>query len=172
MAPLAVSQQAAKSHEQCIQEVPGDWGTNFAQSWHQHEARYWACRLGVSVETVQAWQGAADERDEMAQDVELVTLHGKQLVVFLTIVGTAHCFDLRILHRTGDDWGLLWKLPRNIKGTCTGSCPAVRANIDGDNLVVGVPSPASNERQTISCKAVEWRKYTFRWNGSTFQPLN
>lgn len=161
-----------QSHEQCLQKVPGDWGTNFGESWHQHEARYWACRLGVSQKRVQEWQKAADERDEMAHDIQLVTVNGAQLVVFVTMAGTAHCFDVRVLHREGNDWGLLWKLPRDIEDTCTESCPAVRVNMHKNTLAVAVPVPASNEDQTVSCKDVRWRSYAFRWNGSIFEPLN
>ena len=107
VATFAVGQQKARSHEQCIQKVPGDWGPNFRQSWHQHEARYWACRLGVPVETVEGWQKAAGEVDEIAEDVQLVTVDGKQLVIFVEMAGTAHCFNVKVLHREAASWGLL-----------------------------------------------------------------
>jgi len=108
----------------------------------------------------------------MAQDIRLVGLDGKQLVVFLTMAGTAHCFDVRVLQDQGNGWTSLWKLPQSVKGTCTENCPAVRADVDGGMLVVDVPSASQDEDATESCKSVKWTKYNFRWDGNTFQPLN
>lgn len=45
-----------RSHDDCLKLVPGDWEPNFGEEWKQHEAVYWGCRLGASVETIQQWQ--------------------------------------------------------------------------------------------------------------------
>jgi hypothetical protein len=52
------------------------WGPNFGDKWHDNAARYWACRNGVPVETIRAWQLVADEED-MATEINLQPLMGR-----------------------------------------------------------------------------------------------
>ena len=103
LASAALAQQKPKSHEQCIKEVPGDWGPNFGDEWHRNEAHYWACRHGVTVETIQAWQRAADEQD-MASEIKPVIVAGQELVLFVKDGGTANCYGLSVLRQVGSDW--------------------------------------------------------------------
>ena len=62
--------EKAKSHEECLKQVPGDWGPNFGKEWHKNEAIYWGCRLGMPSQTVASWQKALDEMG-MAQEISL-----------------------------------------------------------------------------------------------------
>src|ERR1700722_18480706 len=89
LASAAFAQQELKSHEQCIKEVSGNWGPNFGDQWHRNEAHYWACRNGVTVETIQAWQHTADELG-MAHEIQPVTVAGQKLVLFVEDEGTAN----------------------------------------------------------------------------------
>ena len=167
----AFTQQKPGSHDDCIQQVPGDWGPNFGDSWHEHEARYWSCRVGVSVTMVKAWQRAANEMD-MADDIQLVSLKGEQLVIFVEMGGTAHCFDVKVLHSTGNDWSLVWRLPSTVSDICTQKCPSLTAALNGDVLTIKLPIASPKEDPIFSCKKYTWRKEQFRWNGKTFDAIN
>ena len=81
-----------KSHTDCIKRVPGDWGPNFGEQWHHNEALYWGCRLGVSSETVAAWQKAAD-LGGMVHHISVAVVQGQKLMVIEELSGSAHCFD-------------------------------------------------------------------------------
>jgi hypothetical protein len=168
----ALAQQKPKSHEQCIKEVPGDWGPNFGDQWHRNEARYWACRDGVSVETIQAWQKAADEED-MASEIKPAILAGQRLVLFVKDGGTANCYGLSVLRQVGSNWVNAWELPTR-KGDeegyyCAGRCPALQASTKDEILTVR--SASSNDPNDESCKHVRWESERFRWDGSTFVPI-
>ncbi|HEV2401009.1 MAG TPA: hypothetical protein VGS27_29010 [Candidatus Sulfotelmatobacter sp.] len=158
---LAVSsvfaQQKPRPHEQCIKQVPGDWGPNFGDKWHDNEARYWACRNGVPVETIKAWQRAADEED-MATEIKPVTVDGQNLVLFVKDGGTANCYSLSVLRQAGNTWTNAWEMPTR-KGDdegyyCTGHCPALEARTDGEILTVR--SASSSDPNDESCKHVHW----------------
>jgi hypothetical protein len=169
-ASLAFAQQKPKSHEACIKQVPGDWGPNFGAEWHQNEALYWACRDGVSVSTVEAWQKAVGEYG-MAHEFTPVTVKGQKLVLFVEDQGSANCYGLSVLRRAGGAWTLAWRLtwktPDGEDGEyCTGNCPGIKAHMKGEILTVQSPT-SSDDR----CKHVSWHNQRFRWNGSTFAPL-
>ena len=169
LASAAFAGQKPKSHEQCIKEVPGAWGPNFGDEWHRNEAHYWACRNGVTVETTQAWQHAADELG-MAQEIKPVTVAGHKLVLFVEDEGTANCYSLSVLRQVGLDWIKAWDMPTR-KGDeegyyCAGHCPALEASMNGEILTV--KSASSKDPNDDSCKHVNWENERFRWNGSTF----
>jgi len=174
LAATAVSSaQTVRTHEECIKQVPGDWGPNFGKEWHRNEALYWGCRLGVPSERVEAWQKAADEAG-MAQEVSISQVQGRDLVLIEEAGGSAHCFDVKVLVNNNGDWKLAWRLPiaPNSMDYCTFACPALRTKIAG--TVLTVESPASSdpkEDTTFSCKHVSWRKERFRWTGTTFEPM-
>jgi hypothetical protein len=164
-----LAQQKPASHEQCVKQVPGDWGPNFGDKWHANEARYWACRNGVPVETIKAWQHAADEED-MATDIKLVTVDGQTLVLFVKDGGTANCCGLSVLRQVGNTWTNAWELPTR-KGNdeayyCAGRCPALEAQTNDEILTVR--SASSSDPNDESCRHVRWENERFRWNGSTF----
>lgn len=172
LASFAAAQRKPKSHEECIKQVPGDWGPNFGDEWRRNEALYWACRLRRSAATVRAWQRATGETG-MADDIKLVTIRGQQLVVFVEMEGTAHCFDVKILRRDKASWILAWKLPSTVANICTGTCPALRADARGEILTIEVPVPSDpNEDRAYSCRQYRWSRERFRWNGSTFEQLD
>lgn len=169
-AAASVLGQTPKSHEECIKLVPGDWGPNFGEEWHRHEAVYWGCRLAVPSETVVTWQKAAGEVG-LAQQITIAKVEGRDLVVLEEMDGSAHCFDVKVLVKLDGDWKLAWRLPiaRNSMDYCTGACPALRTKIVGGVLTVESPTSSDpNEDITVSCKHVTWRKETFRWTGRTF----
>jgi hypothetical protein len=173
LASVALAQQKPKSHEQCIKEVLGDWGPNFGDEWHRNEAHYWACRIGVTVETIQTWQRAADEQGDMAQEIKPVVVAGQNLVLFVKDSGTAKCYGLSVLRRAGSDWINAWEMPTR-KGDdegyyCAGQCPALQASTTGEILTV--KSASSTNPNDDSCKHVTWKSEQFRWNGSTFVAL-
>ena len=164
--------QTPKSHEECIKSVPGDWGANFGKEWHHNEALYWGCRLGVLSETVAMWQKAANEMG-MAQQITTSKVEGQDLVLIEEMDGSAHCFDVKVLVHLDGDWKIAWRLPvaRNSMDYCTGACPALRAEIAGRVLTIESPVSADpKEDTTFSCRHVTWRKETFRWTGTTFDP--
>lgn len=172
LAPAAFAQRKPKSHEQCVKEVPGNWGPNFGDEWHRNEARYWACRDGMTVETIQAWQRAADEQG-MAQEIKPVIVAGQKLVVFVKDEGTANCYGLSVLRQVGSNWVNAWEMPTR-KGDeegyyCAGRCPALEASTKGEILTV--KSASSTDPNDDSCKHVTWVSERFRWNGSAFVAL-
>jgi hypothetical protein len=169
LASTAFAQQKPKSDEECIKEVPGDWGPNFGDQWRHNEARYWACRIAVPVETIQAWQRAADELG-MAQEIKPVTVADQKLVLFVKDEGTANCYGLSVLRQVGSGWVNAWEMPTR-KGDeegyyCAGRCPALQASTNGEILTV--KSASSTDPNDDSCKHVSWESERFRWNGSTF----
>ncbi len=166
------AQQKPRSHEQCIKQVPGDWGPNFGDKWHQNEAFYWACRSGVTAETIKAWQRAAEEED-MASEIRAVTVGGQKLVLFVEEGGTAHCYGLTVLRQVGASWIKAWELPRR-KGNeeeyyCAGDCPGLQAATAGEILTIR--SASSSDPNDNHCKQVRWERERFSWNGDTFLPL-
>jgi hypothetical protein len=170
--PGSFAQQKTKSHEECMMEVPGDWGPNFGDKWHDNEARYWACRNGVPVETVKAWQRAADEMD-MAAEIKPVIVDGQDLVLFVKDGGTANCYGLSVLRQSGNQWANAWELPTR-KGDdesyyCSGPCPQLEVKTDGQTLTVR--SASSSDPNDESCRHVRWESERFHWTGSTFVPL-
>jgi hypothetical protein len=171
VASSVCAQQKPKSHEQCLKQAPGDWGPNFGDKWHQNEAVYWACRNGVSAETIKAWQQAAEEQD-MATEIKPVTVTGQKLVLFVEDGGTANCYGLTVLRQVGTTWIKAWELPSR-KGDeegyyCAGNCPGLEAATTGDILTVR--SASSSDPNDNHCKHVRWETERFRWNGSTFLP--
>src|SRR5260370_7011072 len=54
--PQIYGQARVKSAAEWAKLVPGNWGANFGQEWHEHEAVYWGCRLGASSEAFKNWQ--------------------------------------------------------------------------------------------------------------------
>src|ERR1051326_4322653 len=128
VASFVFAQQKPKSHEQFLKQVPGDWGPNFGDKWHQNEALYWACRNGVTAETIKAWQKAAEEQD-MATEIKPVTVARQKLVLFVEDSGTANCYGLTVLLQVGTTWVKAWELPSR-KGEeegyyCAGNCPGL-----------------------------------------------
>jgi hypothetical protein len=172
VASLVFAQQNPKSHEECIKQVPGDWGPNFGDKWHQNEAVYWACRNGVTAETIKAWQKAAEELD-MASEIKPATVRGQKLVFFVKDGGSANCYGLTVLRQVGTTWIKAWELPTR-KGDeegyyCAGECPALEATTTGEILTV--LSASSSDPSDNHCKHVRWEREQFRWNGGTFLPL-
>lgn len=172
LAPILFAQQKPRSHEECIKEVPGDWGPNFGDQWHGNEARYWACRLGVPIKTVREWQQAVHE-EGMANEIKPVVINGQELVLFVEVNGTAHCCSLTILRQIGSNWLKAWELPAANDNKedyyCSGPCPALRATTNGAILTVRSASSGPNDEQ---CKQVHWESERFRWDGETFRPVN
>jgi hypothetical protein len=169
---LAFAQHEPKTHEECIKQVPGDWGPNFGDKWHNNEARYWACRNAVSVGTIKEWQAAAQE-EEMATEIKPATVAGQEVVIFVEDSGTANCYGLTVLKQTGEAWTEAWELPSR-KGDqegyyCAGNCPGLEATINGEMLTVR--SATSSDPNDNHCKHVRWESERFRWNGTTFVPL-
>lgn len=159
LASAAFAQQQPKPHEQCIKEVPGDWGPNFGDQWHRNEAHYWACRNGVTVETIQAWQRAADEQD-MASEIKPVIIAGQELVLFVKDGGTANCYGLSVLRQVGSDWINAWELPTR-KGDeegyyCAGHCPALEASTKGEILTVKSASSTDPKVTALVLTSDSW----------------
>lgn len=172
VASLAFAEQKPKTHEECIKQVPGDWGPNFGAEWHYNEASYWACRNGVSVATVEVWQKAAGE-EGMADDIKPFTLGRQKLVLFVEGEGSANCQGLSILKQARGAWTIAWtmtwKMPTGEDDEheyCTGNCPGLKTQMNGEILTV--QSPTSSDDQ---CKRLRWHKQRFSWNGSTFEAL-
>ena len=166
------ARQKPKSHEQCIKQVPGDWGPNFGDEWHKHEALYWACRTGVTVEMIRAWQKAAEE-DDMVTEIKPVTVNGEELVLFVMDGGTANCYGLTVLRKAGSTWTKAWELPTR-RGDeegiyCAGSCPGLEASVSGEILTVR--SASSSDPNDNRCKHFHWESERFSWNGTTFLPI-
>jgi hypothetical protein len=170
-ASFGLAQQKPKSHEECLKLVPGDWGPKFGAQWHQKEAVYWACRNGVSISTAKAWQKAADESD-MASEITPVTVKGQKLVLFVEDSGTANCYSLTVLLQVGSAWKIAWALPPSEEEGeyCVGDCPGLEAAMNGEILTVryGVSSDPNDDR----CKHFRWVSQRFRWNRSTFIPVD
>jgi len=170
---LVFAQQKPRSHEQCLKQVPGDWGPNFGEKWHENEALYWACRSGVAVETIKAWQAAAEEQD-MATEIKPVTVDGQKFVLFVEDSGTANCYGVSVLRQQGKVWQKVWDLPTR-KGDqegyyCAGKCPGLDAQMTGKILTIrSASTPDPNDEE---CKRVHWATESFRWNGATFLPVN
>jgi hypothetical protein len=169
---FAFAQRKPQSHEQCIKQVPGDWGPNFGDEWHEHEALYWACRNGVTVETIKTWQRAAEEED-MAAEIKPVALSRENLVLFVKDGGTANCYGLSVLRKVGSAWTKAWNLPTR-RGDeegiyCAGSCPGLQTSVSGEILTVR--SASSSDPNDKRCKRFHWESERFRWNGTTFIPI-
>lgn len=172
LASLVFAQQKPRPHEQCLKEVPADWGPNFGEKWHENEARYWACRDGVPVETVKVWQAAAEEHD-MATEIKPVTVDGQKFVLFVEDSGTANCYGVSVLRQRGIAWQKIWDLPSK-KGDqepyCAGQCPGLEAGMTG--RILKIRSASTSDINDEECKRVQWATERFRWDGATFLPVN
>jgi hypothetical protein len=164
------AQTVRKSHDDCLKLVPGDWGPNFGEEWKQHEAVYWGCRLGASVETIKQWQQFSSG---MIQDLIQVTIGKEQIVLIESVEGSAHCFEISALRKTQKGWESVWSPPSNPDSMdyCTLACPAVRIKASGKHLTLENPQTSDpKEDQTFSCKHLKWRRETYHWDGHTYQP--
>jgi hypothetical protein len=172
MITVAHVQAQTRSHEDCVKQVPEDWGPNFSEVWHQHEAAYWGCRLGVSAATVAAWQGASHEQ-EMAQNILRAVISGQELVIMQEVGGDAHCSTVKVLKRVASGWTQAWELPipHNSMKYCTFACPGLKLSLTGNILTISSPTANENADITRSCKRFSWRKETFSWNGNSFDRL-
>jgi hypothetical protein len=173
LVPHLNSQATRKSHEQCLKLVPGDWGPNFGAQWHENEARYWACRLGRTPETVRALQKTAEVEGFM-QDIVVASPDGISIVVIEEIQGTANCHIFSALSNTSGNWRRVWdgpeRLPSDYEGKyCTGLAGAIRVLVRSDVLTLDIPDCTDTDVQPgASCKHVTWTKESYRWNGKTF----
>jgi hypothetical protein len=166
------ARESQKSHEDCLKLVPGDWGANFGEEWKQHEAVYWGCRLGVSVETLHEWQHFASG---MIADLIRVTIDDEQIVIVESMEGSAHCYSISAVRKAQKGWKPIWSPPSDPDSMefCTLACPRIRIKVRGKSLTLETPESSDpKEDQTISCKHVKWNKETYRWNGQTYQPTN
>ena len=170
-ASSALAQNRPRSHEECLNEVPGDWGWNFGDEWHKNEALYWGCRLGIPAETVATWQKAAEEVG-MAQDIIPVNVKGQELVILEEMDGSLHCFEVKVLKRVGSSWSVTWELPASADSMtyCSLACPSLKVSMSGGVLTVSSPTISNpSEDMSVSCKSVSWRNERFRWNGSSLE---
>jgi hypothetical protein len=168
-ASFAFAQQGPRTHAECIKQVPGDWGPNFGDEWHQNEALYWACRDGVAVSTVEAWQKGIGEYG-MAQEITVVGVKGKEFVLFIDGGGSANCYGLNVLRKAGSQWRVVWTLSTENGADegeyCAGSCPALKAHLSGETLTVQSPETGDD-----NCRRYRWHVQRFRWTGMTFVRL-
>jgi hypothetical protein len=157
--------QRPKSASECTKVVPGDWGRD--DQWHQHEALYWGCRLGVPAETVKEWQTAAYIEDRM-QEVSLARLDGQTVVLITEEGGSGHCFDVKVLVPSGTSWTMVWELPEQDQ-YCSGWCPALKVRLHSKSLTVSTPSSSDPHNTAFTCKHVQWHHESFVWTGNTFE---
>ncbi|HVN20387.1 MAG TPA: hypothetical protein VMU05_16500 [Dongiaceae bacterium] len=173
ISPTLFSQSSAKSHEECLKLVPGEWGPNFGVQWRANEARYWACRLGEQPDTVRAWQKAADV-DGFMQDVLIAHIDGDSVVLIEEIQGTANCHIFTALMQSSDTWHRVWSGPERLPGDeegkyCTGPAGAIKLHARGKDLTLETPDCADASTQPArGCKHVTWRIERFHWDGQTF----
>ncbi len=116
---------------------------------------------------MESWQAAAGETG-MAQDIKPVTMEGEHLVVLVEMGGTEHCFTVKVL-RENPKPVLVWTSPAS-DDTCTGNCPALKAQATGETLTIEVPS--ASDPNDSRCKRLHWKRERFRWNGTTFMLVN
>lgn len=162
LSPCLYGQTVGHSHEECIKLVPGNWGPNFGEEWHQRETVYWGCRLGTSAETIRVWQQAANVSG-MTQDIIPTTIEKQEIVLIEQMEGTMRCYDFLALKKTAKGWEQIWSLGGD--EYCTAPCPPVRMKTFGAYLTLESPI-ASDDK----CQHVSWRKEQFLWNGKTFVP--
>ena len=158
MSAVRVSAQTkGKLHEECIELVPGDWGTNFGAEWHQHEAVYWGCRLAVSPDAVQSWQ----DPDGMIQDVRLAAINKQEFAFVEHLEGSLNCDSFAAFRKAGRGWESVWE--QGGPDYCMGACPSIKVTVVSSNLVLR--APRSNNPD---CKGMGIRE-EYRWDGTTFE---
>src|SRR5437660_2998326 len=171
------SQKARKSHEQCLKLVPGDWGPNFGAEWHDNEARYWACRLGETPDTVRTWQKVAGIEGFM-QDIVIASIDGTPVVLIEEIQGTAYCHIFTALSKAAGTWRRIWDGPERLPGEdegqyCTANTGAIKVRVRGKELTLEIPDCVdANPEPNAKCEHVTWTTENYRWDGKTFVRLS
>jgi hypothetical protein len=165
------AQVAPRSHEECMKLVPGDWGPNFGEQWHEHEAVYWGCRLGVPAQTVTEWQQVADV-EGMIQDLIPKAIRKKDLVLIEEMEGSAHCYQFIALEKTAGGWKQIWSAPAaDSMDYCTLTCPPIKMRFRRNDLILEIPYTSNpKEDATFSCKSLKWESEIYHWDGHTFKP--
>jgi hypothetical protein len=175
LAALPLVAEQPQSHQACLAKVPGGWGPNYSEQWHANEAKYWACRLGTTVEELHAWQSLLGKDYGMLQNVIVRKVNDDDLVLLHTTDGSAHCQDVTALKKAQGSWSVAWNLPKEPDSMqyCTMRCPAIRVELHKQgSLIVGEPWPSNpKEDTTFSCKSPLWRLTRFQWNGTTFESI-
>jgi hypothetical protein len=149
-APKSDAQVMVKSHEECIKLVPGDWGPNFGVEWHQHEAVYWGCRLGVPSEDVKTWQQLA-VGSGMIQDILPATIEHQEFAFIEGMEGSMHCYSVTALVKNTMGWETVWSIGG--EEYCTVTCPPVRMKTRGSYFMLELPNPSDKK-----CKHILWRR--------------
>jgi hypothetical protein len=157
--PQIYGQARVKSAAECAKLVPGNWGANFGQEWHEHEAVYWGCRLGASSEAVKNWQDPFG----IIQDLQLASINGQEFAFVEHMEGTEHCYSFKVFRKTNGAWEQVWQ--KASEDFCMVACPPIRMAVLAPNLILQPPR-SSDPR----CKDV-FSSEEYRWNGKGFDPV-
>jgi hypothetical protein len=151
--PRAAAQSSRKSHEDCR----ADWPPYFAEGQKEHEAAYWACRLGVATGTVKTWQASPG----LIADIQMATINKSEFVFIERSEGTMHCYNFEVLLKTAGGWREVWV--DSSDDYCMVHCPAIKMRIVGSQLLLDLPSSSDPDCRRMFVG----RKYV--WNGKTFR---
>lgn len=154
------AQTPARSDSDCRKLVPRDWGSNFGEEWHQHEAVYWGCRLGAPPEAVKEWRETA-QITGMIQNVVRGAIDKQDFIFLEQVEGTMRCYSFYALKKGSTGWEKVWEEASD--SYCMMTCPPVRMRILSSYVLLNLPNSSS-----LECRHRFDRK-KYLWNGKTFQ---